>query len=473
MQKEDINAIRKKVCNAANQSEIQISVDAMTETKSTSVSMDVYSSKLPNCKAIFPHKIVRPLRKYPVDAKEQFSDFIHELTENQMRILQYIADNLKRATGKNHLCHSSAYPCDYCYAKGVRFQKNTTAASSQTRQNFNSIREHLRNLNDNDMDDENINLIQEKINETEKKITSKKSHIVWPFSTYDAGEPRTVEAIENIVEKIENGERLTPDEAKGVVGRSPLMNLSNFDMVRDSPAEYLHSVCIGVSKRLLELTFRVGEPRSRITTRKLSDPLQYNRLMIGVLVPREFSRRIRELDYSVMKGQEFRNVILFFFVNVVKCIPDKDKERKLWLLFAFMIRACILPNQEFKQISLSLLENTCKMFYKLYTELYGPTNCTYNTHVVCTHLIEMRFHGPLTFTSAFAFESFYGEIRNAFIPGTQSPLTQIFKKNTFDTITGLPLLPKFDILQRSQHSTGKQHSDILLQRSITQVLQDH
>lgn len=40
----------------------------------------------------------------------------------------------------------------------------------------------------------------------------------------------------------------------------------------------------------------------------------------------------------------------------------------------------------------------------------------------------MRVHGPPTATSAFGFESFYGEMRHAFVPRTISPLKQIMSK---------------------------------------------
>ena len=93
-----------------------------------------------------------------------------------------------------------------------------------------------------------------------------------------------------------------------------------------------------------------------------------------------------------------------------------------------MIRSCILPSDEFHCISLEFLSNITEEFYKLYETLYGALNCTYNTHIVGSHLIEMRSHGPLTLTSAFSFESFYGEIRRSFVPGTQSTLKQILQK---------------------------------------------
>lgn len=283
-------------------------------------------------------------------------------------------------------------------------------------------------MNLEDTDPDTLNVLQEEINSTEKKINkTKRSHIVWPWSTSN-GEPRTVEKIREIVETLESGVRLSPDEARGVVGRSPLLDLEDFDMVLDSPTEYLHSVCLGVTKRMVSLTFSVGESRPRVTKRKLSDPVLFNSLMQEVKVFREFSRRNRELDFAVLKGQEFRNIVLFFFPIVIQCIQEPAEERKLWLLFSFLIRACTLPQKEFQQISLELIENTCEKFYKLYEKLFGEVNCTYNTHVVGSHMLEMRHHGPLTFTSAFSFEAFYGEIRHSFVPGTQSTLKQIFEK---------------------------------------------
>ena len=396
----------------------------MSESKSSTVSLDVYSTKFPNCQAIFPHVIVRPLRKFPVNSLHQFSEFIRDLVESGCRIANYVADNLKRATGKNCLNHASNFPCEYCFEKAKKYHYKISPTS--TKKEFIKIREKIMNLDE--IDESNLDLLMEEINRAEKEFTTKKqTKNVWPASTCN-GEPRTQEKIKEIVERIESGEVLSPDEARGIVGRSPLMSLENFDMVRDSSTEYLHSVCLGVSKKLIELTFNVGTNRSRQTKRKLSDPLIFNRLMQDIQVHREFSRRNRELDFAVLKGQDYRNIVLFFFPLVIRCIQKKAKERKLWLLFTFMIRSCTVPQKEFNQILLSDIEKACLQFYRLYEELFGELNCTYNTHVVGSHLIEMRYHGPLTYTSAFCFESFYGEIRKAFIPGTKSTLLQIFKK---------------------------------------------
>lgn len=195
-----------------------------------------------------------------------------------------------------------------------------------------------------------------------------------------------------------------------------------------SLAEYLHSVCIGVVKRLVELTFSVGDVRPRITKRKLSNPETFNKLMSLILTPKEFPRRARDLDFSVFKATEFRNILIFYFPLVISCIDEGHGEIKLWLYLAYAIRSYILPSEEFECVDRADIKDCCTKFYKLYEQLMGQTNYSYNTHVVCSHLLDMRFHGPLTLTSAFIFENFYGEMRKSFVPGTVSPLKQIFQK---------------------------------------------
>ena len=188
----------------------------------------------------------------------------------------------------------------------------------------------------------------------------------------------------------------------------------------------MHSVCIGIIKRLLELTFNVGVNRARNTTRKLSNPSSYNELMKSQKVPREFSRRARSMDFSVLKAQEMRNICLFLFPHILNCVGNA-KEGTLWLNLSFMIRACIIPDNEFLNCDTRCIEQCCDTFYKLYEQLFGKTNCSYTIHIICSHLLRMRAKGPLTDTSAFKFESFYGELRNSFQPGTISPLKQMLQ----------------------------------------------
>lgn len=112
----------------------------------------------------------------------------------------------------------------------------------------------------------------------------------------------------------------------------------------------------------------------------------------------------------------------------MECIEPGSKEINLWLYLAFMFRSSTIPSNEYENVSLPIVREYCEKFYKLFEELFGPQNCSYNVHTFCSHLLEVRTHGPLTETSAFKFESFYGEVRRSFVPGTNSPLKQVMKK---------------------------------------------
>ena len=384
-QSTDIFNLHDKMCprsREADSSKVIVSLDGVAECRSTSVSLDVFSTKMKNCRLIYPHRIVRPLGKYRgLNSQDQLKKFLDNVQSSQKSIRNFVGDKQKRSIANNALGHASWHACEYCFARGVPLSV-TTAKNKKT------------------------------------------TKITWPAST-DNGEPRSREKIQEILDNFDN---LTPREKKGIVGKSLLFDIPNYNVERDSPAEYLHSGCLGVVKKCVELTFCVGENRPRITTRKLSNVSDFNKLMLLIKSPSDFSRRARELDFAVLKGAEFRNIELFFFPLVLECIEEQHEERKLWLYLAFMLRSCVVPSEEFRYVSMDDVELSCTKFYKLYEKLFGPVNCSYNTHVFCSHLPEIRAHGPLTETSAFAFESFYGEMKNCFVPETVSPLKQIFKK---------------------------------------------
>ena len=377
-------------------------------------------------------KIIRPIGKYKLDHQKYLDEFLTDICCNNCLIQCFIGDNPKRAFARFSKSHSSYYPCEYCESCGKLLSQTDRSLIAKKNLLQKQKRTVLSNIeiaraNNDSAELQSLKSILSSINEGIKTLNKKHNNIVWPSSTMN-GNPRTKENVLEIVTQIEDEDVLSLEECKGIMGHSLFLDIPYFDFVLDIPVEYLHGVCLGVGKRTVELTFNVGENRQRNTKRKLSSATQFNRLMIVILVPREFSRRARNLDFSVMKGQEFRNIILFFFLVVVQCIEPDAKERKLWLILAYMIRACVIPDDEYEMINENVVSNCGKQFYILYEHLFHARNCTYYTHSVSTHLPKIRTHGPLTMTSAFGFESFYGEMRNSFTPGTRSPLKQIMQK---------------------------------------------
>ena len=362
--------------------------------------------------------------------QKYLEQFLYDICSNDCIIDAFIADKLKRAVAKLCKSHSGYFSCEYCESKG-QLLKVLDAGLIKRKQELlkqkENITEQIAQAND-DTQKNALQTVQKSIDEAIKTISKKNHGIVWPSSTSN-GPKRTEEKILEIVDKLDADEVLSLDDAKGILGHSLLLDIPYFEFILHSPAEYLHSTCLGVSKKMIELTFNVGQTRSRNTTRKFSSPQQFNKSMSSIKCPRESSRRARSLDFAVMKGQEFRNITLIFFPIVVNCIEETAKERRLWLLYAYLIRLCTIPENEYQTVdSANLIDYCSKHFYKLYELLFGEQNCTYNTHVVACHMPELRALGPLTCTSAFGFESFYGELRNSFAPGTQSPLKQIMQK---------------------------------------------
>lgn len=248
--------------------------------------------------------------------------------------------------------------------------------------------------------------------------------MIWP-ATARNGEPRTLERTAETLAVID---LLTPEEREGIVGYSPFIDYPEFDFIEGFPVEYLHLVCLGVTKRLLELTFSVGEVRKRVTKRKLSSPKLFNEKMRIQLVVSEFGRRGRNLDFKVMKGEEFRNLTLFFFPFVIDSIEPSQgmNERKLWYVYSFQIRAFVLPENEFVHVSSSEIEDCCDTFIVLFEKLFGTSNSSYNIHMMC-HLPQVRKRGKLTDTSTFSHESYYGEMRRSYVTGTASSGKQILQ----------------------------------------------
>ena len=246
-----------------------------------------------------------------------------------------------------------------------------------------------------------------------------------------SGNLKTVDSIRQIVNEIENNPDILkddPDYCKGIKGKSLMLDQPYFNIISDMPPEYMHSVCLGVSKRMVEVNFKVGENRNCVTKRKLSSPQSYNEKIKCIQLTRESSRRCRNLDLGVMKAAEYRNLILFFFPVVLDCIEDEfPQDKRIWLHLVYMIRACIIPNEEFRKVDNGKVESASKKFYNMYEKLYGQHNCTYSVHVVSSHILKIRGNRPLTHKSAFKFESFFSEMKSLFHPGSVSTVKQILQ----------------------------------------------
>ena len=334
------------------------------------------------CRNVYPIRIVRPIDNFKYNEQEAIENVVLDINESDISIDTATLDNPKRSKIKNAKSACARFGCEYCECPAVNYIDNTMT----------------------------------------------KSKLTWPPQTMN-GRPRTITGIRRIVQSIEEAEEeLSDNYTKGIKGKSVFLNQPNFDMILDVPTEYMHLVCIGNVKRMIEFTYKIGKNRTRNTNRKRCDPKSFNDLICSVQVLDDFSRRVRNLDTATLKAQEYRNIILFFFPIVLKNIGESEKkECELWLTLVFMIRSCVIPNEEFDNVKRQTIFDACELFYNLFFELYGQKHCIYSVHVVGSHLLKMRGDVPLTERSAFQFESFYSEMKNLFKSGTNAPLKQILR----------------------------------------------
>ena len=393
-------------------------------------------------------RLIRPTNRYKYDEQAEIYEVLRDIINNNCVITACICDNPKRSNVRCALCASSTYACEYCEARAVLVHDVCVSNEQEAiKKKFVLRRKHLENnieflkespgtVASKEKDLKKIEELKHILNnlaeEEHREIKSvcKRKQLAWPSSTMN-GLLRTNDLIKYIVNKIDRKENLDKHEKKGFKGVSHFLSLENFNFIDCFPAEYMHLTCLGVVKRLLSLTFDVGETRTKTSKRKLSDTKLFNVLIKSVQVVREFSRRCRNLDIGIIKAQEYRNFILFFFFLIIKCIDDDyPKEKIIWLNLAYIVRACVIPNIEFDCINVFDIKRACAKFYTLFEKCFGEKNCSYSIHTFSSHALKVRGDVPFTERSAFRYENFYSEIKHLFQPGTTSPLKQILQ-NTF------------------------------------------
>ena len=191
--------------------EVDLSLDGVHESKSSNVSLDVYTSRFHQCRTIYVHQIVRPLPRFKIDNQKYLRNFLNQIRDTQCLIKCIIGDSPKRSFIKGVKGHSSYHPCEYCFQKGVLFHvsdANLTETKQKLLAQKTLIQNQIQQLTNDEEYSEEVNTlkdIEKNIDDAVKNIAKKKSYIVWPYSTKD-GEPRTRDKIIEITEKIENSE---------------------------------------------------------------------------------------------------------------------------------------------------------------------------------------------------------------------------------------------------------------------------
>ena len=95
---------------------VDLSCDGVADSKSSSVSMDMYTISFPECRTVYPLAAIRPNDKSSIQFQDEFKVVIDDLKANNVNIRNVLADNPMRALMRNCKNHASYFSCEYCRA---------------------------------------------------------------------------------------------------------------------------------------------------------------------------------------------------------------------------------------------------------------------------------------------------------------------------------------------------------------------
>jgi hypothetical protein len=236
-------------------------------------------------------------------------------------------------------------------------------------------------------------------------------------------------------------------------GQSPL-ELLDINMVDDIPNDYMHSVCIGVMKWLIQFWIQMHKQnKNQDLIQEINDHLK----TIKSETPVEFTRKPNSIsDVAHWKALEFRSFILYYGPFVMKNrLPENIYQH--FLYFAVAIR--ILATKDSGVADLDYANDLLYGFVSEFKSHYPENKIATNIHSLLHLADDVKRFGPLDDFSAFDFENNMQDIRSM-ISRYNNPLPQIVKRKAereffFEELirTKVNLEVKLGKSQKRRHNT--------------------
>ena len=224
-------------------------------------------------------------------------------------------------------------------------------------------------------------------------------------------------------------------DVAGVTGRSPLIEINNFDMVKKAPPDPLHRDWLGIAKSTLwrnttgmSKTGVVNSRGNRIQNAVSED---YR----NIRLPSEFSHRSRPVDYPNFKGHEWKSLVVTAFPAISDIVKNElgHQLAHVWTLFAWMILLYNGPEWAFHEMDDEYLEELHQQLYDEFQLEFGSRACTFNWHSFY-HMPTVRKFGKSSDLSTEPFESSYGKVQKSYAAGTRSTGLQIIRNMLLRTL---------------------------------------
>ncbi|XP_070529838.1 uncharacterized protein [Cardiocondyla obscurior] len=179
-------------------------------------------------------------------------------------------------------------------------------------------------------------------------------------------------------------------------------------MVSQIPLDYMHLVCLGVTKRLIQLWQR-GKKNFRLSKEYVNAISLYLTEIIKPYIPSEFARKPRYMeDIDRWKATELRQFLFYTGIVIMKSILSPlYYNHFLCLSVAIRIlidpQLCVTFNDYAKLLLLHFVSN--------YGNMYGYEYISYNVHNLIHLADDVLIFGSLDNFSCFKFENYMQKIK--------------------------------------------------------------
>lgn len=223
----------------------------------------------------------------------------------------------------------------------------------------------------------------------------------------------------------------------GIKGISPAISFDFFDLVRSFGSDYMHCVCIGISKILHGFWFDPSFKSESFIDKK--DQALLN-LRIQSIKPCSFiNRKPRSFELRrLMKASEHRNNLLYFLPACLKGILGQKYLDHFNLLSSSIYK---LLTTNISSQDVIDVKNNLNVFVKQYQNLYGKKHMTMNVHLLNHLVFCVENLGPLWSQSMFSFESNNATF-SRYVIGSTDIIAQLTSRYMIDKSTQRQLHPK-------------------------------
>lgn len=202
---------------------------------------------------------------------------------------------------------------------------------------------------------------------------------------------------------------------------SPLINL-DIDMISTFPNDYMHSVCLGVVRKLL-FAWRDGGREYNIKRNLNQIDERIN--SVKTYWPTEFNRKPRSLsELEHWKATEFRSFLIYYGPFLCRDIlPEKYYKHLLLLQLGITILLNNYLNCKYNKYASDIL----KTFVTNTKKLYGKEFIIYNVHSLIHLADDAKQFKSLNNINAFPFENYLQTLKSK-LRKSNMPLEQIYQR---------------------------------------------